>query len=294
MKVSIIMALIAAFSVLPVQAVKGESFLEILEQAAYVEDGWVYGTGSGRELKLNVYHPSKKDGGPYPGVVFVHGGGWRAGHPGHFSRQAMYLSANGYVCACIEYRLSGEATFPAAIEDVKCAIRWMRAEGTKHFNVDPDRIAVSGGSAGGHLTLLAAASGGVKELEGAGGWQEYSSSVQCAVAFNPACNFTDHIGSYVKAFLGGTYNEVPEQYRRATPATWLDKSDPPMLLLHGTEDKTIPYQRSVDFVAKLKELGIPAELYCEQGAGHSWFSFPPYFVPTTQTLKEFLDKHLKK
>lgn len=270
----------------------GEGFLKTLDKAAYMEANLVYGQGGGRDLKLNLYHPVEGEG-PFPAVVFVHGGGWRAGHPGHFSRQAMYLAAQGYVCACIEYRLSGEAQFPAAIEDCKCAVRWMRSEGVKHFHADPERIAISGGSAGGHLSLLAGTSNGVKELEGAGGHNEYSSHVQLVIAFNPATKFIDQYGEAVAAFLGGTYQEVPEQYAKATPATYLDKSDPPMLLLHGKEDKLVPYQQSVDFVAALEELGIEAKLYSEEGAGHSWFSFPPHFIPTTKALKAFLDRYFK-
>jgi acetyl esterase/lipase len=287
-----LVALVMVSLVSSVAEVRGDDFLNNLEKAGYVEARMVFGTGGGRDLRLDIYPPSEKEG-PFPAVVFVHGGGWRAGHPGHFSRQAMYLAANGYVCACIEYRLSGEAPFPAAIEDVKCAVRWLRAEGTKHFSVDPDRIAVSGGSAGGHLALLAATSGGVVELEGAGGWQEYSSNVQCAVAFNPASSFDNFHIKVVQAFMGGTYEDVPGNYRKASPATWLDESDPPVLILHGTEDKTVPYSHSVTFIEKLKEHGVEAELYSEQGEGHTWFSFPPYFVPTTAALKKFLDKHLK-
>ncbi|MEA1996244.1 MAG: hypothetical protein U9N45_01330, partial [Gemmatimonadota bacterium] len=93
---------------------RADDFLKTLGQAAYMEADIVYGRVGDRALRLNLYMPdSSMGGGPYPSVVFVHGGGWRAGHRGHFSRQAMYLAANGYVCACIEYRLSGEAKFPA-------------------------------------------------------------------------------------------------------------------------------------------------------------------------------------
>lgn len=267
-----------------------DEFLRTLERAAYVEAGLVYGTGGGRELKLDLYRPSAKEG-PFPAVVFVHGGGWRAGHRGHFSRQAMYLATRGYVCACIEYRLSGEARFPAAIEDVKCALRWMRAVGAREFQVDPERIAVSGGSAGGHLALLAGTSGGVGELEGEGGWGEQSSRVQLVVAFNPACEFVGFEIDAVKDFLGGSAGEVPEAYRMATPSSWLDGSDPPMLVLHGREDSTVPYAQAERFVAAAKAAGVAAELYTEEGVGHSWFSFPPHFAPTTQALASFLDRH---
>ena len=109
----------------------------------------VYGKGGGRDLKLDLFLP-KQGEEPRPGIVFVHGGGWQGGSRAAFQRQAAYLAGKGYVGACIEYRLSGEATFPAAIEDCKCAVRWLRANaGT--YKVDPERIAACGGSAGGHL-----------------------------------------------------------------------------------------------------------------------------------------------
>jgi acetyl esterase/lipase len=287
----LISMLAAVVTALGAPAARAE-FLEELDGAGYMEEGIVYGKIGERELKLNLYHPSTGEG-LFPAVVFVHGGGWRAGHRGHFSRQAMYLAARGYVCACIEYRLSGEATFPAQIEDVKCAIRWMRAEGAKHFKADSTRIAVSGGSAGGHLALLAGTSGDAAVLEGDGGWKEYSSRVQCVAAFNPACDFSRHFSNAVGDFLGGSAEEVPEAYRMATPASWLDENDPPMILLHGTDDKTVPYSQAVEFVSKLKALDITFELYSAQGKGHSWFSFPPDFVPTTRAMEAFFEKHLK-
>jgi acetyl esterase/lipase len=257
-----------------------------------VEANLVFGEGGGRDLKLTLYYPIEGQG-PYPAVVFIHGGGWLAGQPGHFARQATYLAAHGYVCACIEYRLSGEALFPAAIEDCKCAIRWMRGFAARQYQVDPERIAVSGGSAGGHLALLAGTSGGVDELEGTGGWQEFSSGAQLVIAFNPACEFMGKSGKAITAFLGGTYQEVPDNYSKATPETYLDSTDPPMLLLHGTEDKIVPYRESVGFVAACKAAGVEAELYSEPEAGHGWFNRHSHFVRTTLALKNFLDRHFK-
>ncbi|MCE5273000.1 alpha/beta hydrolase [bacterium] len=270
-----------------------DDFLKTLQQAAYTEAGLVYGQGGGHDLRLDLYQPSTGEG-PFPAVVFIHGGGWRAGHSGQFSRQAMYLATQGYVCVCIDYRLSGEARFPAAIEDCKCAVRWMRAVGAKEYKVDPERIAVSGESAGGHLSLLLGTSGGAAELEGQGGWAGYSSRVQLVAAFNPACRFSGIHSDAIPAFLGGDSLEVPEAYRLATPSTWIDRTDPPMLLLHGDQDKTVPYSQSVEFVDALKAAGVEAELYTEKGAGHTWMSFPPYFEPTTLALKSFLDRHFKK
>jgi len=256
-----------------------------------VQPDLVYGTGGGRELKLALISP-RQGKGPFPAVVFVHGGGWRAGSPYHFSRQARILAENGYIGACIEYRLSAESTFPAAIEDVKCAVRWLRAHAAQ-YRVNGKKIAVSGGSAGGHLSLLAGTSGGVKELEGSGGWSEYSSRVQLVAAFNPACKFAGKTMQPFVQFIGVPYVENPELYRRAEPASYIDSSDPPMLLLHATGDKTIPYAESVEFVSLLRAAGVSAELYSDQGPGHGWFNDEPYFTPATRALVQFIDKYFK-
>jgi acetyl esterase/lipase len=256
-----------------------------------VQQDLVYGTGGGRELKLTLISP-KQGKGPFPAVVFVHGGGWRAGSPYHFSRQARILAENGYIGACIEYRLSAEAAFPAAIEDVKCAVRWLRAHAAQ-YGVNEKKIAVSGGSAGGHLSLLAGTSGGVNELEGSGGWSGYSSRVQLVVAFNPACKFAGKTMQPFVQFIGVPYVENPELYWRAEPASYIDSSDPPMLLLHATGDKTIPYAESVEFVSLLRTAGVNAELYTDEGPGHGWFNDEPYFTPTSRALADFLDKYFK-
>ena len=112
----------------------------------------VYGKGGGRDLHLDLFVPKDKSA-VRPGIVFIHGGGWSGGSRGQFQRQAAYLAGKGYVGACIEYRLSSEAKYPAAVEDCKCAVRWMRAN-AKRLHIDPKRIAVCGGSAGGHLASL--------------------------------------------------------------------------------------------------------------------------------------------
>ena len=259
-----------------------------------VERDIVFGTGGGRDLKLNLFRP-KSGNGPFPGIVFIHGGGWRNGSPTAFERQALRLASTGYVAICIEYRLSGEATFPAAIEDSKCAVRWLRAN-AKQYAVNPDKIAVSGGSAGGHLSLLVGTSGGVAELEGTGGHTGVSSAVQLVIAFNPVSYFPikpDNPMIQVTSFLGGTVDEVPEAYRKASPPTWLDTGDPPMLLLHGTNDTTVPHQQSVKFMVELTKMKVLSKLYSEEGGGHGWFNRDPYYEPTYKALQYWLDVHFK-
>ncbi|MBW7996423.1 MAG: alpha/beta hydrolase [Candidatus Glassbacteria bacterium] len=251
----------------------------------------VYGTGGGRELRMALYVP-KRGRGPFPAVVFVHGGGWQGGSAIHFSRQSMILAEAGYTCACIEYRLSGEAPFPAQIEDVKCAVRFLRANAAQYL-VDKKRIAVAGGSAGGHLALLAGSSGGVAELEGSGGWQEQSSAVQAAGGFNPATKIEHKGKGSVRKLIGGEYQENPAAYRAAEPETYLDPDDPPVIVMHGTADRIVPYGEAAFYVSKLRSLGITAELYTDFDVDHAWFNEPPYMEQTVNALRMFLDNHLK-
>jgi acetyl esterase/lipase len=257
----------------------------------------VYGKGGGRDLKLDLFLPRENAGTPRPGIVFVHGGAWQGGNRGAFARQAAYLAGKGYVGACIEYRLSGEATFPAAIEDCKAAVRWLRAN-AKTYHLDPDRIAACGGSAGGHLVALLGVSDKVKELEGVGGNAGISSRVNLVIAFNGVFDLTKvarnaQAAGPVARFLGGTAADKPEVYRQASPITHLTSDAPPFLFLHGTADKTVPIEQSRAMLAKLRQAGVKAELYEAEGAGHGFFNRPPHYEPTLKRMEAFLDEHFR-
>ncbi len=257
--------------------------------------GVVYGTGGGRELKLDLFVP-KEANGLRPAVVFMHGGAWRGGGPNQFHRQSAHLAGVGYVCASIEYRLSGEAQFPAALEDAKCAVRWVRAN-SGELQVDTDRIAVSGGSAGGHLAAMVATTGpGL--FEGEGGNAEQSSAANLAVCFNPVVDLAamgkarpDHPA--LVGFLGKTFDADPELYANASPITYVDGNDPPTLLLHGTEDTTVPYEQAQVFIQKLKDAGVEAELFTADGASHAFFNNEPWYTPTVKAMDEFLNEHFR-
>jgi acetyl esterase/lipase len=137
-----------------------------------------YGKGGDVSLKMRVLRPKTLPKQPMPVLVWIHGGGWEDGTPKESGdRHLMRFAQRGYLCATIDYRLSGKAIFPAQIEDCKCAIRFLRSQ-AKAYHLDPDRIGVWGESAGGHLAALLGTSGGVTELEGSGGHAEFSSRVQ--------------------------------------------------------------------------------------------------------------------
>jgi acetyl esterase/lipase len=256
----------------------------------------VYGRGDNRDLKMDLFLPPGD--GPFPAVVYIHGGGWRGGNRSAFHRQAAMMAARGFVGACIEYRLSGEASFPAAVEDCKCTVRMLRAN-FRMFKIDPERIAVAGGSAGGHLAALLGVTPDRKDLEGTGGHAGQSSRVQAVVAFNGVFDF-EPIAKVAKpnpsvvAFLGGSFEDRADTYRLASPATHVAKGAPPFLFLHGTADTTVPIDQSRQMAQTLKAIGAVAETYEAPGAGHGFFNRPPHFEPTFKRMAEFLGTHLGK
>jgi acetyl esterase/lipase len=258
----------------------------------------VYATYGSREVHLDLYLP--KDGkGPFPAVVYIHGGGWVNGGKNAFERQAAYMATKGFVGACIEYRLSGEAKFPAAIYDSKAAVRWLRANAAK-YQVNPNKIGAAGGSAGGHLVALLGTSWKVKELEGAGGNAGVSSRVQAVAAFNPVTDFVSigkatgaGAGKAVSDFLGANYAQNPGRWAEASPMTYVDADSAPTLFLHGDADTTVPYRQSVDMRDKLKAAGVYTDLFTGKGAKHAFFNNPPFYEPTLKKMEEFFTKTLK-
>lgn len=250
-----------------------------------------------RALALDILRPAEPPEGKMPALVYIHGGGFRAGEKeGGLSHNAPF-AARGYFTVTVEYRLSGEAIFPAAIEDCKAAVRWIRANAEK-YGVDPDRIGAWGHSAGGHLSALLGTSGGIAELEGTGGNAEQSSRVQCVVdCFGP----TDFLalvkqrpenrpGGHPEAdFLGGKIEENEERARLASPATHASADDPPFLILHGTEDPVVPFEQSEILAGALKDAGADVTFVSVEGGGHGW-------APNAEAdarVQAFFDRHLK-
>lgn len=232
-----------------------------------------YGRVGDRPLLLDIYRPITPIVSPMPAVIWIHGGGWRAG--GKFPSRVESLARHGFFGISIEYRLSGEAQFPAAVEDCKCAVRWLRANAQK-YNVDPDRIGVWGSSAGGHLSMMVACADG---LEGDGGWPEYSSRVRAACAYFGPSDFISWYELYESGlsrdtapiqFLGGTMEEKPEAYWLASPVNHVSADDPPLLLVHGDLDPVVPFEQSEIMCQAYLEAGLEVTLVMVSGAGHGF------------------------
>ncbi len=253
-----------------------------------------YGKVGDRALLLDLYVP-KGLTKPVPGLIFIHGGGWSGGDKKDYRYYTVRYAKRGYVVASISYRLVKEATFPACVQDAKCAVRWMRAN-AKTYHIDPKRIAAIGGSAGGHLSMMLGYSAGVPELEGDGGHAKTSSAVQAVVNLYGPVDLTVAVARKhptVLAFFGGkTYDEAQKQYELASPITHLDKDDPPTLILHGTIDELVPIEQADTLAKKLKELGVPCVYDRLEGYPHTMDLAYEVNVRCQWFINRFLEKHL--
>lgn len=234
-----------------------------------VTRGVEYGRAGDVSLKLDLYAPKGLDR-PTTGLILIHGGGWKSGNRGDYRYYGVKFAQQGYVAASIDYRLRDVALFPASVEDAKCAVRWMRASAAK-LHVDPQRIAVAGGSAGGHLAMMVGYSSDVPALEGGGGHQQTSSRVQAVVDFYGPVDLTTPYArthDLVTGYLGKPFAEAPEVYRRASPMTYITDDDPPTLILHGTIDDLVPIRQADALAAALEKAGVPHRYQRLEGWPH--------------------------
>ena len=265
------LTLCAAFSTSGLIAEEKPARPTVTQDAVFAEVG-------DQKLKLDLYVPI----GRPPLVVWIHGGGWRAGS--HKNPKLAKLTEHGFAVASISYRFTDKAIFPAQIHDCKAAIRWLRAN-EERLGYSADWIAVGGSSAGGHLALLLGTSGGVSELEGeVGNHLEQSSRVQAIIDYygpsdfvlrgktQPERAYTNKSGSY--ALLGGRDGKVtPKMETFASPATYVSNEDPPLLIFQGTNDRTVLPDQSERIDRLYKDAGLESELILINGAGHGGKQF---------------------
>jgi acetyl esterase/lipase len=228
----------------------------------------------GRELLLNVLRPLDRGDPVLPGVIYVHGGGWAVGHRTDTPNDL--LAIRGFVTISISYRFSQDAVFPAALHDVKAAIRWVRANASD-LGIDPDgnrnRIGIWGHSSGGHLASMAALTGDLAEMEGEVGVPDISSAVQAAVPIAGPSWFMaeDMYGDdAVERLLGVHQAKDPELGRYASPAGHVHAGAPPFLIVHGEADTVVPLSQSQLLYERLRDAGVESESIVVPGAGHGY------------------------
>ncbi len=260
-----------------------------------------YIPGGGHSRSLDLYLPEKKGNAKLPLVVWIHGGAWLGGDKG--ANQALGLVQDGFATASINYRLSGEARFPAQIEDCKAAIRFLRSKAAE-YGIDGERIGVWGSSAGGHLASLLGTSSTVKDGD-AGGKNGPSSRVEAVCDFfgpadlltlssqagnNAALNHDDP-NSPEAQLIGGPIQQNADKARAASPISYITKDAPPFLIVHGDKDSVVPVGQSWELDGALRQAGASSSLHIVSGGTHGDNFVTKEIAPL---VKEFFEKTLKR
>jgi acetyl esterase/lipase len=231
---------------------------------------------------VDIYVPATK--GPHPLVLYIHGGGWTGGHTRHSGALANFpgvlasLASEGFVVASLEYRLSAEAKYPAQLQDAKASLRFLGDHAAK-YRIDPSRVGIWGGSAGGHLTALTALTCKDTSLDPAAAKDLCASA---AVTWYGVFNFgalTAQRGGggddAAERLMGCNGRCSAETYALASPVTFIDAKDPPFLLIHGTEDKVVPIGQSYEAEKRFKAAGVPVQVLWLTGVDHSFIGATP-------------------
>jgi acetyl esterase/lipase len=250
--------------------------------------------------RLDLFLPRSPKSKLLPLIVFIHGGGWIEGNKNQGGPLLLpYVAGGEFAGASVAYRFSSDAAWPAQIHDCKAAIRWLRANASKH-GIDPDRIGVWGMSAGGHLVSLLGTSGDVDDLDGeVGAHRDASSRVSCVVNYcgptnlltvgSNAGNTTKQaVDMFVTPLLGGPVTEKADAAREASAVTYISAKDPPFLVTHGTNDELVPFDQSVRFNGALKSAGVDAVFVPVRGGGHNILLAPGL----SDRVKLFFERHL--
>lgn len=269
-----------------------------------IEKDLVYGRAGNAELKLDLARPTEGTG-PFPAVVWIHGGGWSMGTRTWGHGPIQLLAWQGYVAVTISYRFAPEFPWPAQVHDAKAAVRYLRAH-AKELNVDPEHIAVMGESAGGHLALMVGLTGPADGLEGDSGSPGFSSRVQAVVSYCTLTDFTQlkprvattdaekqHVQALRKTVtdFGGTEDPGDPVWARLSPVTYADRNDPPVLMFQGALDDIVPEAQAHLLDEVFNRVGTPHRLFVAPGTGHVWKG--EIRDETNRQMLTFLAQHLK-
>jgi acetyl esterase/lipase len=268
-----------------------------------------------RTLRLDVYSPKQKSDRPIPAIISFGLGAWVHDTKDNcmdFDTVKMlptpYLFApalvsRGFVVVSSETRVATEAKFPAQIHDIKCAVQWIRAH-AKEFNIDPDHIGVIGGSSSAYLAAMLALTRPEDGFEDTETYPGQSSAVQAAYCGSGMYDFEYYhnvpgeasLPVQVAQFLGGTYDQIPDLYRKASPTTYVRPGAPPFLLTHGLQDHRVPFEQQTRLVEVLSKSGIPIQAIYINNLAHKMPTIPPDppYTVTDPIIYRFFETYLKK
>jgi len=255
-----------------------------------------------RVLQLDLYLPKNKSRKKTPAVIFIHGGGWRAGYRTNFTAFAIAMAERGYAAATISYRLSPEAQYPAAIYDAHAAIRWLRKNANR-YQINHNQIAIAGGSAGGQIASLAGVTSDLEKFDPALKKSRVFNKVQAIINIDGLSNFTSPAALFYEddpkknpsaagAWFGGRYHEKTELWQEASPIFYVNQSTPPILFLISNQQRfSLGYQ---DMIEKMKPFNIPYQVTQIPDTPHSFWLFDPWLQPSVDAVEKFLSSQFKE
>ena len=246
------------------------------------------------ELKLDLARPATGEG-PFPGVLVIHGGGWRAGNKADVRSILDEFAKRGYVAISPQYRFCPEHRFPAQVHDVKAAVRWLKSR-AKDYKVDASHLGAVGFSAGAHLSMMLGVTSAADGLEGEAPADAPDTKIQAVVNyFGPtdlaASDVPDVTKPIVNEFIGGDSKEKAKEFAQASPLTFVTKDDAPILSFQGTKDPLVPHTQATKLADAQTAAGVPGRVELLLGAGHGWGG-----DDLKHTMSEsfiFFDKYLK-
>jgi len=257
-----------------------------------------YADAGNRALYVDAFLPKNTDG-KTAAVLIVHGGGWRSGDRSQHIPLAQTLAERGLACFTVEYRLSTEDFYPAAVYDLKAAVRWLKANGKK-FNIDTSKVAILGFSAGGQLAALVGVTNGVKKLEGNYGNTKYSSSVAAVIDIDGTLSFVndeawetknpENINASAK-WLGYPRTERLDLWEEASPLTYADQNHIPFLFLNSSVERM--HAGRDEFTRKMAKKGVYTKVITFENSPHSFCLYQPWFSQTVDYIDSFLKSILK-
>jgi len=247
-----------------------------------VESDIVFGKGGDMDLKLDIYRPPAGVTPKRMATIHFHGGGFTGGNKESLVDRVKPFAALGYVAIAAQYRLAGQAGYPALVHDAKAAIRWVRANAAK-LGIEPARIGVAGYSAGGYHALFTAGTGDRPEFEGTGGNAGVSTKVAVCLAYYPATN--------VPANMLPAGGDAAVQ-KAANATTHIAAGYPPTIIFHGMKDTTIPVDSSKRLMQQFQDVQVPVEFHAFEGVPHVFDSNPEFAVLAAQLADFFIDRHV--
>ena len=250
----------------------------------------VYKTIGDRKLALDIFYPKEKTKQTRAAVLLIHGGGWKSGDKNQNYDQAIKLAENGYVAITVEYRLSLEAKYPAAILDIKSAVQWIRIN-AKKYQINPNKIAVMGFSAGGQLAALLGTTNNMAIFKNE---SLVSDEVQAVINVDGLLAFKhpeSEEGVSAALWLGGTYNEAPQNWEQASALSHVNKNSTPILFINSANPRF--HAGRTDMINKLKSFSIYSEVREFPDTPHTFWLFEPWFEPVMNHTLKFLDRVFK-